>query len=134
VLIVENVQGAADYYRDRLGSTISIYEDDRALYGSAERDNCHVHFAHYDGASPQRNSDVVPPDMFDALLWPDDVDARHAELERRGATIIQHPTDRPDGFESSGCKIPTVTSSPSASGTPDALQAKGSGLTDEEAV
>lgn len=98
VLIVENVQRAADYYRDRLGFTVATYEADPGLYGSAERDNCHIHFAHYDGASAQRNSDVVPPDMFDAYFWPDDVDALHAELAGRGATIIQPPTDQPYGL------------------------------------
>jgi uncharacterized glyoxalase superfamily protein PhnB len=99
VLLVGNVQRAADYYRDRLGFTVSTYEADPALYGSAERDNCHVRFAHYDGAGGRRNSDVVPPDMFDAYFWPDDdVDALHAELEGRGATIIQPPTDQPYGL------------------------------------
>jgi uncharacterized glyoxalase superfamily protein PhnB len=36
--------------------------------------------------------------MFDAYFWPEDVDALHAELERRGATIIQPPTDQPYGL------------------------------------
>jgi catechol 2,3-dioxygenase-like lactoylglutathione lyase family enzyme len=81
VLLVGNVQRAADYYRDRLGFAVSTYEA-----------------AHYDGAGGRRNSDVVPPDMFDAYFWPDDVDALHAELEGRGATIIQPPTDQPYGL------------------------------------
>jgi catechol 2,3-dioxygenase-like lactoylglutathione lyase family enzyme len=54
VLLVENVQRATDYYRDRLGFAVTIYEADPGLYGSAERDDCHVHFAHYDGASPNQ--------------------------------------------------------------------------------
>jgi uncharacterized glyoxalase superfamily protein PhnB len=98
VLLVEDVQRAADYYRDRLGFAVSIYEADPALYGSAERDSCHVHFAHYDGARGQPNSNVVPPDMFDAYFWPVDVDALYGELEGRGATIIQPLTDQPYGL------------------------------------
>jgi catechol 2,3-dioxygenase-like lactoylglutathione lyase family enzyme len=38
------------------------------------------------------------PDMFDAYFWPDDVDAFHAELKDRGATIIQAPTNQPYGL------------------------------------
>ncbi len=33
--------------------------------------------------------------MFDVLFWPDDVDAMHTELQQRGATVIQPPTDQP---------------------------------------
>ena len=106
VLLVENLQRAADYYRDRLGFIVSIHDADPALYGSAERDNCHVHFAHYEGASARPNSDVVPPDMFDAYFWPDDVDALHAELGGRGATIIQRPTDQPYGLREFRVKDP----------------------------
>jgi len=41
---------------------------------------------------------AVPPDMFDAYFWPDDVDALHAELKERGATIVHAPTDQPYGL------------------------------------
>ena len=36
--------------------------------------------------------------MFDIYFWPDDVDALHAELDNRGATIIQRPSDQPYGL------------------------------------
>ena len=91
VLLVENVLRAMDYYRDRLGFAVTIYEADPGLYASAERDDCHVHFAHYDGASAKPNHELVPPDMFDAYFWPDDVDSLHQELADRGATIIRNP-------------------------------------------
>jgi catechol 2,3-dioxygenase-like lactoylglutathione lyase family enzyme len=120
VLLVANVRRAGDYYRDRLGFTVSLYEADPALHGSAERDDCHVHFAHYDGASARPNSDVVPPDMFDAYFWPDDVDALHAELEGRGATIISVRPISHTGCASSESKTLTVTSSRLAGASPDA--------------
>jgi predicted enzyme related to lactoylglutathione lyase len=98
VLLVENVRRAADYYRDRLGFAITLYDLNPDHYATAERDGCHVHLAHFDGASPRPNNQAVPPDMFDAYFWPNDVDAFHAELKDRGATIIQAPTDQPYGL------------------------------------
>src|SRR5581483_1742081 len=88
VLLVEDVKRAADYYRDRLGFAIWLYDANPDHYASAERDDCHVHFAHFDGARAQPNSKLVPPDMFDAYFWPDDVDALHAEFKERGARIF----------------------------------------------
>jgi catechol 2,3-dioxygenase-like lactoylglutathione lyase family enzyme len=98
VLLVQSVKQTTDYYRDQLGFEVELYDTEPALYGSARRDGCHVHFAHYDGVPPRPNHEVVPPDMFDAYFWPDDVDALHAELKDRGATIIQAPTDQPYGL------------------------------------
>ena len=51
VLLVENMQQAADYYRDRLGFELVLYEENS--YGTAERDDCHVPFAHAGGGSRQ---------------------------------------------------------------------------------
>ena len=98
VLLVEDVKRAADYYRDRLGFAIWLYDANPDHYASAERDDCHVHFAHFDGARAQPNSKLVPPDMFDAYFWPDDVDALHAEFKERGARIVHAPTDQPYGL------------------------------------
>jgi catechol 2,3-dioxygenase-like lactoylglutathione lyase family enzyme len=98
VLLVESVARAADYYRDRLGFDVERFEQNPDHYASAERDGCHVHLAHFDGVAARANSDVVPPDMFDAYFWPDDVDALHAELTDRGATIIHGPIDQAYGL------------------------------------
>lgn len=94
VLLVTNVQRAIDYYRDQLGFTVAPYEAEPERYGYAERDGCHVHLAHSAGSSPHPNHEVVPPDMFDAYFWVDDVEALHAELRDRDAVILQAPTDR----------------------------------------
>jgi uncharacterized glyoxalase superfamily protein PhnB len=92
------MQRAADYYRDRLGFTVALSDDEPDHYGTAQRDNCHVDFAHVDGVTARPNHEVIPPDMFDVYFWPDDVDALHAELYNRGATIIQRPSDQPYGL------------------------------------
>ena len=98
VFVVENIQRAIEYYRDRLGFTIDVYEEEPEHYATAQRDDGHVHFAHEDGVKGRPNHEVIPPDMFDAYFWPDDVDALHAELADRGAIIIQAPTDQPYGL------------------------------------
>jgi predicted enzyme related to lactoylglutathione lyase len=59
---------------------------------------CHLHFAHEKGVSARPNKEVIPPDMFDAYFWVDDVDDAHLELSDRGATIIQAPGDQPYGL------------------------------------
>ena len=98
VLLVEDVKRALEYYRDRLGFEISEYDRLPEHYGYASRDDCHVHFASFEGVAPRPNSEVAPPDMFDIYLWVDDVDAFHAELVERGADVIQEPVDQGYGL------------------------------------
>ena len=98
VLLVENIQRATDYYRDQLGFAITRYDQNPDHYATAERDGCYVHVAHFDGVSARPNSEAVPPDMFDAYFWPDDVDKLHTELKDRGADIIHPPVEQPYGL------------------------------------
>ena len=98
VLLVDDVQVALDYYRDKLGFDVSHYERLPEHYGYASRDGCHVHFARFEGARPRPNHTVAPPDMFDIYLYVQDVDAFHTELAERGADVIQEPLDQGYGL------------------------------------
>jgi catechol 2,3-dioxygenase-like lactoylglutathione lyase family enzyme len=98
VLLVTDVQVAAEYYRDRLGFDVSFYDRIPEHYAYVERDGCHLHFARFDGVAPRPNVEVVPPDMFDVYFWVDDVDAFHDEVVARGADVIQAPTDQGYGL------------------------------------
>jgi catechol 2,3-dioxygenase-like lactoylglutathione lyase family enzyme len=98
VLLVEDVQRALEYYRDRLGFDISHYQKLPEHYGYASRDNCHVHFACFHGVRPRPNHEVVPPDMFDIYFWVEDPDACHAELVGRGADVLGEPVDQGYGL------------------------------------
>jgi catechol 2,3-dioxygenase-like lactoylglutathione lyase family enzyme len=98
VLLVDDVQAALAYYRDKLGFDISHYERIPEHYGYASRDGCHVHFARFEGAAPRPNSDAVPPDMFDIYFYVEDVDAFHIELVERGADILQKPVNQGYGL------------------------------------
>jgi catechol 2,3-dioxygenase-like lactoylglutathione lyase family enzyme len=97
VLLVTNVERSTDYYRDALGFETSRWEVNPDHYGYASRDGCHVHFAHFD-ARPRPNHEAVPPDMFDAYFWVDDVDALHDELKGRGAELVHGPVDQEYGL------------------------------------
>ncbi len=91
VLLVEEVRRSVEYYRNRLGFEVDLYDADPAHYGYARRDACSVHFAHWDGVGPRSNSAVVPPDMFDLYVYVDEVDALHEELIGRGAEALGPP-------------------------------------------
>lgn len=92
VLLVESVPETIAYYRDALGFEIELYDTIPDHYAFALRDNCSVHFAHWDGVAPRPNSADVPPDMFDLYVYVEDVDGLHTELVDRGADVIQAPT------------------------------------------
>ena len=97
-LLVEDVKRALEYYGDRLGFDISHYEKLPEHYGYASRDECHVHFARFEGVAPRPNSEVAPPDMFDIYFWVEDPDAFHSEVVERGADVIQKPLDQGYGL------------------------------------
>jgi uncharacterized glyoxalase superfamily protein PhnB len=98
VLLVDDVDNAASYYRERLGFDVTAYERNPSHYAQAERDGCYVHFAHFEDATTRPNHREVPPDMFDAYFWVDDVDALYAELRERGADIHSAPQDQGYGM------------------------------------
>jgi uncharacterized glyoxalase superfamily protein PhnB len=98
VLLVTDVRVAAEYYSDRLGFEVSLYDRISEHYAYAERDGCHVHFARFEGAPPRPNVEVVPPDMFDVYFWVEDVDAFHEEVVGRGADVILAPTGQGYGL------------------------------------
>jgi predicted enzyme related to lactoylglutathione lyase len=98
VLLVEDVRRATDYYRDALGFDVELYNRIPDHYGYAQRDGCHVHFARFDGVTSRPNSEVVPPDMFDAYFWVDDVDRLYGDVVERGAEVVHGPVDQGYGL------------------------------------
>ena len=93
VLLVEDVQIAGEFYRDKLGFEVTYFDKNPSHYAYANRGEMWVHFARFADVGPAPNSVAVPPDMFDAYVYVDDVDALHAELAGRGAEIIGVVTD-----------------------------------------
>jgi catechol 2,3-dioxygenase-like lactoylglutathione lyase family enzyme len=98
VLLVDDVRRSLDYYRDKLGFEVDEYDLNPEHYGYARRGACAVHFACFEHAGPQPNSVAVPPDMFDAYVYVDDVEGLHEELVERGAELVHAPVDQAYGL------------------------------------
>jgi catechol 2,3-dioxygenase-like lactoylglutathione lyase family enzyme len=82
VLVVADVAGSLDYYRDKLGFEVHAYEKDPTIYGYASRGRCNIHLAQ--GRSH-------PNGFFDVYVYVDDVDGLYDELRERGAEILNAP-------------------------------------------
>lgn len=98
MFLVEDVRRSTAYYRDALGFDVELYDRHPDHYGYARRDGCNVHFARFAGAAARPNSELVPPDMFDAYVYVDDVDLLYAELVERGAEIVHGPVEQGYGL------------------------------------
>ena len=88
VLLVDDVQVAGEYYRDKLGFEVTYFDNNPSHYAYANRGEVWMHFACFADAGPEPNSIAAPPDMFDIYIYVDDVDALHEELVGRGAEIM----------------------------------------------
>ena len=88
VLLVDDVQVAGEYYRDKLGFEVTYFDKNPSHYAYGNRGEVWMHFACFADAGPEPNSIAAPPDMFDIYIYVDDVDALHEELVGRGAEIM----------------------------------------------
>ena len=91
---VPDVAASAEYYRDVLGFRILGYFLDPPAYAMVGRDDVVIHLGKSDkGASPSPN--VARREIgLDAYVWVSDVHALHAELQGRGARILEAPVLR----------------------------------------
>src|SRR5947207_14427152 len=96
---VADVVRAAEYYRDKLGFTIRGYFfEEPPVFAMVGRDDQIVMLSLMGegrGGSNRNHKD----DALDAYLWVDDVDALHAEFQRRGAVIVAPPQLRIYGMK-----------------------------------
>jgi len=103
VLGVRDVRRAAEYYRDVLGFDLDPVEgvfqpsadEPGGVYAIVKRAGVWIHFQVRRGEPPQRSR---PPFERDVYLYVEDLDALHAELQRRGAVIRQGPRVAPYGI------------------------------------
>jgi catechol 2,3-dioxygenase-like lactoylglutathione lyase family enzyme len=106
VLMVTDVPASLAYLSDRLGFDVEGYEGNPLHYGYASRDNVWLHVCCADGARPRPNHEEFPPDMFDAYVRVEDVDALHAELVERGADLLHGPVDQAYGLREIRVRLP----------------------------
>ena len=92
--VVPDVVASAEHYRDVLGFKILSYFLDPPVFAAVARDDVVIHFGKSDnGALPSPN--VTRRSIgLDAYIWVNDLDALYAELQGRGAKIIEPPAMR----------------------------------------
>jgi len=91
-LAVPDVVVAAEYYRDKLGFQILGYFLDPPVYAIVGRDSVRIHFGRIETGEPSAPNATRREEGIDAYVWVDDVDALHAEFQRRGVEIAGAPT------------------------------------------
>jgi predicted enzyme related to lactoylglutathione lyase len=92
--VVPDVVASAEYYRDVLGFKIMGYWLDPPVFAVVARDDIEIQFGKSDnGALPSPNI-VRRESSLDAYIWVNDLDALYAELQGRGAKILEPPTIR----------------------------------------
>ena len=94
--VVQDVVIAAEYYREVLGFQILGYFYEPPVYSIVRRDAVEIHLGRVD---PNADASAAPnaphrEEAIDAYIWVDDVDALYAELQGRGAQIVEPPTLR----------------------------------------
>src|SRR5713101_1726181 len=92
--VVPDVVASAEHYRDFLGFRILSYFLDPPVFAVVARDDVVIHFGKSDnGALPSPN--VLRRSVgVDAYVWVNDLDALYAELQGRGAKILEPPAMR----------------------------------------
>jgi uncharacterized glyoxalase superfamily protein PhnB len=92
--VVPDVVASEEHYRDFLGFKILSYFLDPPVFAVVARDDVVIHFGKSDnGALPSPN--VTRRSIgLDAYIWVNDLDALYAELQGRGAKIIEPPAMR----------------------------------------
>jgi hypothetical protein len=93
--IVPDVVDSAEYYCQTLGFQLLGVFLDPPVYAMVRRDSVVIHFGKAaSGSQPAPNHTRRPGLGLDAYIWVSDLDALHAELNRRGANIIDGPVMR----------------------------------------
>jgi predicted enzyme related to lactoylglutathione lyase len=95
--VVPDVEAAAKYYVEKLGFTLIDYFLDPPAYAMVIRDDVELHFGKSDSGqfTPSHHHRNI---ATDAYIHVKDLDALHAELQSRGAKIVEGPVARVYGM------------------------------------
>ena len=89
---VPDIAATTEYYRDVLGFRIAGYWQDPPVFAIVERDSVELFFNQATPETPPRTGRLSGG--YDVYFHVDDVDALATEFARRGAAVIDGPTDR----------------------------------------
>jgi uncharacterized glyoxalase superfamily protein PhnB len=101
VLGVANVRQTAEYYRDVLGFSLDpdgVFQptpDEPGVYAIVKRAGVWIHFQIRRGETAQRPRQAFERDVY---LYLQGLDEVYADLQERGAKIIQRPHGTPYGI------------------------------------
>ena len=92
--VVHDVVASAEYYRDVLGFKILRYWLDPPVFAIVARDDIEIQFGKSDSGNLPSPNIARRESALDAYIWVNDVDALYAELQSRGAKILESPSVR----------------------------------------
>ncbi|HEY2252466.1 MAG TPA: VOC family protein [Planctomycetaceae bacterium] len=103
VLGVRNVREAAEYYRDVLGFSLDPVDgviqpsadEPQGVYAIVKRGGVWIHFQIRRGDVAERKRQPIEHDVY---IYVDNLDSLYADLQKRGAKIIEPPTVAPYGL------------------------------------
>jgi uncharacterized glyoxalase superfamily protein PhnB len=87
ILLVKDVQRAADHYRDALGFSYDRLWGDPPNFCILTRDGHRLFLAQVDAGTDVTPHWRIVSKMSSAYFWVDDAEALYEEFQRRGATI-----------------------------------------------
>src|SRR5216684_4051320 len=88
--VVPDVVASAEHYRDFLGFKILSYFLDPPVFAVVARDDVVFHFGESDNGAPPSPNVTRRSIGLDAYIWVNDLDALYADLQGRGAKIIDN--------------------------------------------
>ena len=91
VFAVKDVKASAGYYRDRLGFDLAFEYGTPAFYVGLCSGDVQLHLIEAGRAARQPGHSAVS-------IFVDDVDALHADLQKRAARILKVPANQPYGL------------------------------------
>jgi catechol 2,3-dioxygenase-like lactoylglutathione lyase family enzyme len=92
--VVPDVVASSEYYRDVLGFKILGYWLDPPVFAIVARDDIEIQFGKSDSENLPSPNIARRQSALDAYIWVNDLDALYAELQGRGAKILEPPKVR----------------------------------------
>ena len=105
VLLVSDLNGAVEFWRDRLGFECKTYGHPPD-FATASRDDASVLLALCGDAAAIVPNWKIVTNTWNVYIRVDDADAIYAELQERGAAIDYTIYDAPHGFREFGVQDP----------------------------
>lgn len=87
ILLVKDVQASADYWRDKLGFSVTRMWGEPPKFCMPNRDGLTIMLSQVPNGFVIKPHWEVCPQLWNAYFWVDDVEALYQEFKRRGAII-----------------------------------------------